>query len=188
MFQGIVGKIYSKVDERIANWISDQKMFFVSTAPLSGDGLINCSPKGMDTFRVLGDRKVGYLDMTGSGVETIAHLKENGRIVIMFCAFERAPKIIRFHGNGAVFEKGSSEYHDRIAAFEEYPGTRSIIEVEIDRISDSCGFTVPLYEFKDDRDTLLKWANTKGPDGVLEYQQDKNLKSLDALPGLESKA
>lgn len=182
-----MGKIYDKIDDSMLEWISEQKMFFVSTAPLSQDGLINCSPKGMDTFRVLGDRKVGYLDMTGSGVETIAHLKENGRIVIMFCSFEGAPKIIRFHGKGAVFEKGSSEYGERIDAFEEYPGTRSIIEIEIDRISDSCGFTVPLYEFKEDRGALLKWAEQKGPEGVLEYQQDKNLKSLDGLPGLKSK-
>jgi len=182
-----MGKTYTKIEESIASWLSQQKMFFVSTAPLSQDGLVNCSPKGMDTFRTLGDRKVGYLDMTGSGVETIAHLKENGRIFIVLCAFEGAPQIIRFHGKVAVCEKGGSEYRDRIAAFEEYPGTRSIIDIEIDRISDSCGFTVPLYEFKEDRGTLLKWASAKGSDGVSEYQQDKNLKSLDGLPGLESK-
>ena len=113
-----MGKTYTKIEESIASWLSQQKMFFVSTAPLSQDGLVNCSPKGMDTFRMLGDRKVGYLDMTGSGVETIAHLKENGRIFIMLCAFLGAPQIIRFHGKVAVCEKGGSEYRDRIAAFE----------------------------------------------------------------------
>ena len=153
-----MGKEFATIDASIADWVSMQKMFFVSTAPLSSDGLINCSPKGIDTFRILGERKIAYLDLTGSGVETIAHLKENGRIVIMFCAFEGAPKIYRFHGKGTVYELGSDGYQERVAYFNEYPGARSIIEVEVERISDSCGFTVPQFDFKEDRDTLRKWA------------------------------
>ena len=180
-----VGKLYSKIDESIVSWISEQKMFFVSTAPLSGEGLVNCSPKGMDTLRVLGERTIAYLDLTGSGVETIAHLRENGRIVVMLCAFEGSPNIYRFHGKGMVYEKGSEGYRARIGAFDECPGVRSIIEIEVERISDSCGYSVPLYGYKEDRDTLLKWAEAKGPDGVADYQEEKNRKSLDGLPGLE---
>ncbi len=180
-----MGIEYEKIDESISSWLSKQKMFFVSTAPLSGDGLINCSPKGTDCFRVLGNRRIAYLDMTGSGVETIAHLKENGRIVIMFCAFEGPPKIFRFHGKGTVHELGGEGYQKRISKFAEYPGARSIIEIEVERISDSCGFTVPLYDFKEDRGTLLKWAESKGAEGVEAYKRKNNLQSVDGLPGLE---
>ncbi len=180
-----MGKEYDRIDDKIAAWIAKQKLFFVSTAPLSGDGRVNCSPKGMDTFRVLGERTIGYLDMTGSGVETIAHLKENGRIVVMMCAFEGPPKIFRFHGKGTVFETGTEGFEKRIGAFDRYPGTRSIVEIAVDRISDSCGFTVPLYEFKEDRDALLKWAETKGETGIEDYQREKNRLSVDGLKGLD---
>jgi len=151
---------------------------------LSGDGLIHCSPKGLDTFRVLDERTIAYLDLTGSGVETLAHLKENGRITIMMCAFEGPPKIFRFYGKGSVLEKGSVEYAQRSHAFEEFAGARSIIKVDVERIIDSCGYSVPLYVFKEDRDVLLKWAESKGEDGVREYQAAWNVKSLDGLDGL----
>lgn len=179
-----MGKEYPLIDDTIRHWIKKQKLFFVSTAPLSGDGLVNCSPKGIDTFRVLDERTIAYLDLTGSGVETIAHLKENGRITIMMCAFEGPPKIFRFYGKGSVLEKGSGEYAERIHAFEEFVGARSIIKVDVERIIDSCGYSVPLYAFKDDRDVLLKWAETKGEDGVRGYQAEKNAKSLEGLEGL----
>ena len=180
-----MGKEYPVIDDKIRQWVSKQKMFFVSTAPLSAEHYINCSPKGMDTFRVIGDKEVAYLDLTGSGVETIAHLRENRRIVIMMCAFEGPPKIFRFHGKGNVFEKGSSKYDEYIKHFDDMPGSRSIIRVNVDRISDSCGYSVPLYEFKEDRDVLLKWAENKNDDGVKTYQQDNNLESIDGLPGVE---
>ncbi len=180
-----MGKVYEKIDETIASWIRKQKMFFVSTAPLSGDGLVNCSPKGMDSLRVLGDRTIAYLDVTGSGVETIAHLKENQRIVVMMCAFEGPPKIFRFHGKGTVYEVGSEGFDERIGNFEPYPGTRSIIEIAVSRIRDSCGFAVPEHEFKEDRGTLLKWADAKGESGVEAYKRQKNRTSLDGLKGLD---
>ena len=179
-----MGKVFETIDEKISEWISRQKMFFVATAPLSGDGLINCSPKGLDTFRILDGTTVAYLDYTGSGVETIAHLKENGRIVIMFCAFEGAPKIVRFHGHGEALEKETKEYLELIDRFEETKAVRSIIKVNVNRISDSCGFTVPLYKYEGDRDTIDKWAEQKGEEGVVAYQRNNNLKSLDGLEGL----
>jgi hypothetical protein len=179
-----VGKEYTVIDEGIRRWIKQQRLFFVSTAPLDADGLINCSPKGMDTLRVLDERTIGYLDLTGSGVETIAHLRENGRIVIMMCAFEGAPKIIRFYGKGKVLRKDDAGYLGLIKQFEPFAGTRSIIRVEVERIIDSCGYSVPRYQYQGERDALLKWADTKGEGGVAEYQQLKNRRSLDGLDGL----
>ncbi|MEM1086019.1 MAG: pyridoxamine 5'-phosphate oxidase family protein [Verrucomicrobiota bacterium] len=179
-----MAKEYPEIDDKVRDWVAKQKMFFVATAPLSSDAMVNCSPKGMDSFRVLGPRTVAYLDLTGSGVETIAHLKENGRIVIMMCAFEGPPQIMRFHGRGRVLEKSSPEYAEHVASFEEFPGARAIIVVDVDRISDSCGYSVPYYDYKGDRDILLKWATTKGEDGVETYQSEKNARSLDGLKGL----
>ena len=180
-----MSKEHPEIDSKIREWVEKQKIFFVSTAPLSGDGMVNCSPKGMDSFRILGPRRVAYLDLTGSGVETIAHLKENGRIVIMMCAFEGPPQIIRFHGKGRPCQKGSAEYQELVSQFEEYPGARSIIVIDVDRISDSCGYSVPYYDYKGERDVLLKWAQNKGDDGVEEYQRTKNHQSLDGLKGVE---
>jgi hypothetical protein len=177
-----MGKDYPEIDAKIADWVSRQKMFFVSTAPLSRDGMVNCSPKGMDTFRILGPRTIAYLDLTGSGVETIAHLQENGRIVIMMCAFEGPPDIYRFHGHGEALVKGTPEYDALIENFEEFPGARSIILISVDRISDSCGYSVPLYKYQGDRDGLIKWAEKKGPDGITAYQREKNETSVDGLP------
>ena len=179
-----MGKVFDSIDEKIRTWISNQKMFFVATAPLSGDGLINLSPKGLDSFRVLDDHTIAYLDYTGSGVETIAHIKENQRIVIMMCAFEGAPRIFRFHGRGIPLEKGTDEFNELIGNFDETLGARSIIKIDVERISDSCGFTVPIYSFQGDRDTLKKWAEQKGEEGVVEYQKNNNMVSLDGLEGL----
>jgi hypothetical protein len=179
-----MGKEYPEIDQTIRDWIEKQKLFFVSTAPLSASGLVNCSPKGMDTFRVLGSRSIGYLDLTGSGVETIAHLKENRRITIMMCAFEGPPKIFRFYGRGEAFEKGSARYAELVPQFEEFSGARSIIHIEIDHIIDSCGYSIPLYDYAGERDVLIKWADTKGDEGVANYQQENNRESLDGLAGL----
>lgn len=180
-----MSKEYSEIDNKIRDWVAKQKMFFVATAPLAGDGMINCSPKGMDSFRILGPKTVAYLDLTGSGVETIAHLKENSRIVIMMTAFEGPPQIIRFHGKGRVLQKGTPAYDEFLPHFVDYPGARSIIVIEVDRISDSCGYSVPLYAYKGDRDVLLKWAKTKGDEGVVDYQSKNNRESLDGLKGLD---
>lgn len=180
-----MGKIFQKIDDRLRQWIGQQKMFFVSTAPLSKDGLVNCSPKGLDSFRILDDNTVAYLDLTGSGVETIAHLKENQRITLMFCAFEGPPKILRLYGKGEVLEKGTEGFQELEHLFPEYLSTRAIIKVYVSRIADSCGYAVPLMEFKEDRDTLLLWADRKGADGIETYKKEKNRESLDGLPGLD---
>ena len=180
-----MGREYAELDPAIREWISQQKMFFVSTAPLSQAGLVNCSPKGLDTFRVLGRLTVAYLDLTGSGVETIAHLKENGRITIMMCAFDGAPKIFRFYGRGEALEKGSERYNELISNFGDQLGARAIIHVELDRIIDSCGYSIPVYEFAGERDVLSKWAGKKGEVGVRQYQQENNRISLDGLAGLD---
>lgn len=159
-------------------------MFFVATAPLSGEGLVNCSPKGMDSFRIIDDHTVAYLDLTGSGAETIGHLRENGRIVVMFCAFEGKPEIVRFHGTGCVHERGSEGYKRLQLHFEDIPGARSIIEIAVTRISDSCGYSVPLYDYVGDREVLTKWAQNKGEHGVLAYQKENNRKTIDGLDAL----
>ena len=180
-----MGKEYAALDPAIREWIGQQKIFFVSTAPSSPDGLVNCSPKGMDTLRVLGSRSLAYLDLTGSGVETIAHLRENGRITIMMCAFDGPPKIFRFYGKGTVFEKGCDRYNALISEFIEDPGARSIIHIDVERIIDSCGYSIPLLDFCGERDVLTKWADAKGGDGVKRYQQENNRVSLDGLAGLQ---
>ncbi|MDA0814248.1 MAG: pyridoxamine 5'-phosphate oxidase family protein [Verrucomicrobia bacterium] len=184
-----MAKIFERIDESIRSWIAQQKMFFVSTAPTVIDGHINCSPKGYDSFRILDDTTVAYRDLTGSGIETVAHLKDNGRIVIMFCAFEGPPKIVRFHGEGEVLEPDHEDFGAVAAAFgtasdAKEMGTRAFIRVRVSRISDSCGYSVPLYHYVSDRDILLKWNDNKGADGVKAYQSDKNAVSIDGLPGL----
>ncbi len=179
-----MGKVFPTIDQRWRDWIAEQQLFFVSTAPLSGDGLINCSPKGLDSFRVLDDHTVAYLDLAGSGVETIAHLRENGRISIMFCAFAGPPKILRLYGQGTVHEKGSAGYEALRSHFPHFKGERSIIKIDVHRIQDSCGYAVPEYEFKGQRDILLKWVDNKGEEGVEAYIQERNQESLDGLPGV----
>ncbi|HEY9880711.1 MAG TPA: pyridoxamine 5'-phosphate oxidase family protein [Leptolyngbyaceae cyanobacterium] len=179
-----MGKLYSEITDELQHWLSQQKVFFVATAPLSAEGHINCSPKGTDSFRVLGPQTVAYLDLTGSGVETIAHLQENGRIVIMFCAFEGAPKIVRLHGVGEAYLLGTPEFDHHSQHFEMIPGARAIISVQVTRISDSCGNGVPFFDFKGERNIIEKWAENKGEEGLIQYRQLKNRVSIDQLPGL----
>ena len=180
-----MGKAYQTITPKLQKWVENQKIFFVSTAPLSADGLVNCSPKGLDSFRILDEMTVAYLDLTGSGVETIAHVKENQRITIMFCALNGAPNIVRFQGKGEVFAVGSPEFERLKSQFPAYSGIRSIIKINVTRVSDSCGYAVPKYEYIGDRDTLLRWADKKGNEGVKEYQAAKNRESLDGLVGLK---
>jgi len=142
-----MGKLYESIDDSLVEFIQAQKMFFVATAPLSGDGLVNVSPKGLDSFRVLDSQTVAYADLTGSGIETVAHLKENGRIVIMFCSFDQTPKILRLHGRGDVIERSHADFAQLQSLFPEYIGLRSFIRIRCERISDSCGWGVPRYEF-----------------------------------------
>jgi len=183
-----MGKTYTQIDEKLAQWINEQHLFFVSTAPRSDDGLINCSPKGLNTFTILDPHTVAYLDLTGSGVETIAHLKENGRIVVMFCAFDGAPNIVRLHGIGTALEPHHPDFPALRDRFPDYPGVRSVIRIAVQRVSDSCGFAVPRYAYQGERDALIKYAEKKGPDGMATYRAQKNRRSLDGLPGLEPTA
>lgn len=179
-----MGDVYDVIDQTLSEFIQRQKVFFVATAPLSENGLVNLSPKGLDSLRILDDRTVVYLDLTGSGIETVAHLKENGRIVLMFCEFEGAPKIVRLHGRGEVIERSHEDFEKLRQCFPEFVGLRSFIRVRCDRVSDSCGWGVPRYEFKEPRSQLIAWAENKGVDGVAQYQQTANTASLDGLPGL----
>lgn len=179
-----MGKVYAQIDAPLAEWIQGQHLFFVATAPLSGDGLVNCSPKGLDSFAVLGPTTVAYLDLAGSGVETIAHLRENGRIVIMFCALEGAPKIVRLHGTGRVAEPGSDEFEQLGRRFPDYPGIRSVIVVDVKRISDSCGFGVPEYGYVGEREALLRSSEKLGADGMIAYQAKHNRRSVEGMPGV----
>jgi len=180
-----MAKTFDAIDAKLGAFIRKQKMFFVATAPLSPDGHVNLSPKGLaGTFAIIDERTVAYLDLTGSGVETIAHLRENGRICIMFCAFEGPPRIVRVHGAGDVIEPCDEAFAGLSAHFDAYPGVRSIIRVRAHRISDSCGYGVPLYEFKEARDQLQRWAERKGEAGVAQYQKENNAESLDGLPSL----
>lgn len=179
-----MGKTYETIDEKLKKWIEQQRIFFVATAPSSTDGHVNCSPKGLDSFRVIDDTTVAYQDLTGSGIETIAHLKENGRIVIMFCAFDGPPKIVRIYGRGVVIEKSDPEFNTLNKLFPERIGVRAYIKIEATRITDSCGYAVPLYEFVEDRDVLDKYAANKGEEGLEKYRKEKNAESIDGLKGL----
>lgn len=179
-----MGKIFDTITDTLKDWIAHQKIFFVATAPLSENGHVNCSPKGLDSFRILDERTVAYQDLTGSGVETIAHIKENKRIVIMFCAFDGPPKIVRIHGEGEVIEPDHPEFSVISKEFPERLGVRAYIKVNATRISDSCGYAVPLYEYKKDRDVLDKYAENKGEEGLKQYREEKNRLSLDDLEGL----
>ncbi len=180
-----MGNVHDQIDEPLADWIRRQRVFFVATAPSGPEGHVNCSPKGGDAFRVIGPRTVAYQDLTGSGVETIAHLRENGRIVIMFCAFEGQPKIVRLHGRGAVISPEHAEFTSFRARFPDHAGTRSFIKIDVTRVSDSCGFGVPLFDFRSDRGALEQWAQSKGPAKLEDYRREKNARSIDGLPGLD---
>lgn len=179
-----MGKLFSEITPDIKEWIEKQKMYFVATAPLANDGHVNCSPKGLDSFRIISPTKVAYQDLTGSGIETIAHIRENNRVTIMFCAFEGPPKIFRLYGSGEIILPGESGFDATAAQFPQRIGVRAYIIVHITSITDSCGYGVPLYEFKSERDVLTKWSDRTGEEGVIKYQQEKNLKSKDGLRGL----
>ena len=180
-----MGKVYSVIDDSLREWLDRQHVFFVATAPSGDGGHVNCSPKGRDSFRVIGPTTVAYLDFTGSGIETVAHVRDNGRICVMFCALDGAPRIVRLHGRGEVLTASHEEFFGLQQRFGgRQLGTRAIIRIELDRIGDSCGFGVPVYRFEGERDTLPKWAETKGEQGVADYVKQKNARSIDDLPGL----
>ena len=179
-----MGRTYDEIDDGLRDFLRTQPVFFTGTAPVA-DGHVNVSPKGLaGTFAVLGARRVAYLDLTGSGIETIAHLRENGRITLMFCAFEGPPRIVRLQGSGEAVMAADPRCAQLLAHFEEHPGVRAVIVVEVDRISDSCGYGVPEMQLVGERTQLTDWAKRKGPEGLTEYQLDRNAQSIDGLPGI----
>lgn len=183
-----MGKTFELIDDGLTQWLVAQPIFFVSTAPLAAGGFLNCSPKGnRKEFAVLDPHNVAYLDQTGSGIETIAHLRENGRIVIMFCALSGPPRIVRLHGEGRAVPKTSPEFETYAGHFPGASGVgvRSVIHVNVKRIADSCGFGVPLMHFEEHRATMDQWARRKGIAGIQEYWAEKNRCSIDDLEGLD---
>ena len=180
-----MAKVYEQIDDRLTQWIDEQPMFFVATAPLSADARVNVSPRGHDTLSVLGPYRIGWVDYTGSGVETIAHLQENGRICVMFCSFTDRPRVVRLHGQGRVAYPGDPDFDDLVARHPPHPGTRAAIFVDVTRISDSCGFGVPVMTLVGERDLLARSAEKRGPDGMAEYREKRNAVSIDGLPGYQ---
>ncbi len=177
-----MGRIHKDIDQTLASFLLSQPVFFVATAPLSGDGHVNCSPKGVrDTFAVLGPTQVAYLDLSGSGAETVAHVQENGRITVMFCAFAGAPRIVRLSGKARAAIPPSEHFTELVGHFPSIVGARAVIDISLDRISDSCGFGVPLMEYQGDRPTLGQWAQRKGPEGLANYRERHNAMSIDGL-------
>src|SRR6478609_6730879 len=186
-----MGRIYERIDEHQRTWIAAQSMFFVGTAPAGADGHINLSPKGpIGSLKVLDDHTVAYLDIVGSGAETIAHLRENGRIVVMLCAFQGPPRILRLHGRGQVVQAGDEAFDRLLSAGFHEPAApesrRAIIVVDVQRIADSCGYGVPLLSYEGQRPHSDLWAakqlRVKGPDAVREYAAEHNRVSIDGLP------
>lgn len=177
-------RLFEQIDDKLAAWIRQQQMFFVATSPLSADGNVNCSPKGLDTLRILGPHEVAYLDLGGSGIETVAHIKENGRVVIMFCAFEGSPRVLRLHGHGIVIERDHPEFATLLATFPPQPICRNIIRITLNRISDSCGWGVPLYDYTGQRDDIARAVAGKSPEQLREKAVRQNRLSIDGLVGL----
>ena len=176
-----MAKFYTHLDEGLQSFIGEQKMFFTATAP--ADGRINLSPKGMDTFRCLdGGKRFAYLDLTGSGNETAAHLAADGRLTIMFCSFSESPLILRIYGRGRVVRPEDVEWASLRPHFPVLPGERQIVLLEVESAQTSCGFGVPVYELKEERQMLVEWTLKKGEDGILDYRREKNQVSIDGLP------
>lgn len=177
-----MAEVFDEMTDRLQAFVRAQQMFFVASAPLSPDGHVNVSPKGLDSLRILSPKHVAYLDLTGSGNETSAHLRENGRITLMFCAFSGPPKILRLFGSGETVLPGSNRWEELRPLFGAYPGTRQIIDVHVTRVQTSCGYGVPLFDFEGQRDTMVRWANAKGPEGLQDYRAEQNTRSIDGLP------
>ncbi len=181
-----MGRSFEEITPDVARFLDEQPLFFVATAPSDG-GHVNLSPKGLSRVQVRSPREVAYLDFTGSGVETIAHLRQNGRITLMFCAFEGKPNIVRVYGHGEAIPVHDPRARSLLPRFDDVPGARSVIRVDVDRVSTSCGYGVPLLRYEGDRDTLISWAQRKGADGLAEYWSTTNAASVDDLPGLETR-
>lgn len=178
-----MSKTYDALDDRLIAFIRAQKMFFVATAPLSADGHVNMSPKGYDSFAILDANTVAYLDLGGSGVETIAHVRENARITIMFCAFEGAANILRLYGQGEAVCMGEPGFDALMALFPNFDRARAVIRIRLERITDSCGWGVPFYEFRGERDQLRRWVEARPIEEWAERRYASNGRSIDGLTG-----
>jgi len=176
-----MGKIFETISAEYQAFIERQPMFFVASAPLSGAGHVNLSPKGLDTLRIIDPGTVAYLDLTGSGNETAAHVTENGRLTLMFCAFEGNPKILRLYCRGRVVTRGMHEWEESVGRFPGQPGIRQVVIANVQSGQTSCGFGVPLLSLVSQRDQLPRWAESKGEDGLVTYRSSKNTISLDGL-------
>ena len=174
-----MGKQYQEISTEHQNFIEEQKIFFVGTA--AAEGRVNVSPKGMDTFRVIDQSKVVWLNLTGSGNETAAHLLKNDRMTIMFCAFEGKPLILRLYGTAKIYHPRDAKFDEFVKLFPEIPGTRQIIALDIDLVQTSCGFAVPFMDFKEERSVLKDWAQKRGESGIKKYWEEKNMKSIDGF-------
>lgn len=179
-----MGRVMDHIDDATADWIGRQHVFFVGTAP--GEGRVNISPKGLDSLRVLGPRDIAYLDLTGSGAETIAHVRDNGRLTFMFCAFDGPPRILRLYGRGSIHLPGSERFDELRDLFPRRRAVRSIITMAIERVQDSCGYAVPEMEFVGDRTRLDSWADHRSDEDIIEYWREKNATSIDGLPALDA--
>ncbi len=175
-----MGDKFEKLSEKHIDFISRQHMFFVGTA--GAEGFVNVSPKGMDTFRVIDDTNIAWLNLTGSGNETAAHVLENSRMTIMFCSFDKHPIILRLYGKASVTHPRDRRWDELICLFPEYLGARQIFELNLELVLASCGYAVPYYELKGERSTLTKWADNKGKDGIKEYWNERNMESLNKKP------
>ena len=181
-----MGKVHERIDDRLREFIAAQRVFFVATAPSGADGHVNVSPKGIGgTFTIVDDHTVAYLDITASGAETIAHLRENGRITLMFCAFEGPPNVVRLHGTGRFVTIYDDEFATWAPRFAELRGARAVIVVDVHRVSDSCGYGVPFMDYVGERDLLPPHMERKGVEGRAEYRRKKNVRSLDDLPAFD---
>jgi len=181
-----MGKVHDRIDERLRRFLQTQHVFFVATAPSGVDGHVNVSPKGIGgTFAVLDDHTVAYADVTASGAETIAHLRDNGRITLMFCAFDGPPNVVRLHGTGRVVTLYDAEFDELTRHFQETRGVRAVIVVDVHRVSDSCGYGVPLMEYAAERDLLPPYMDRKGAEGRADYPRLKNATSIDGLPAFD---
>lgn len=179
-----MGRTYDAITQELAEFIAAQHVFFVASAPADPHGHVNVSPRGYDTFTIIDDHTVAWLDLTGSGVETIAHLRDSGRVTLMWCAFEGPPRVLRVHGRGRMPAFDSPEAVELRSRWEDIAGARAVIVVDVERISTSCGYGVPFMDFRADRPTLHEWGERKAPDGLADYWVEKNAQSVDGLPGI----
>ncbi len=175
-----MAKFHDQIDDVLAKFITRQRMFFSASA--AEEGRVNLSPKGMDCLRILGPQRIAYLDLTGSGNETSAHMEAGGRLTLMFCAFDGAPLILRAYGMAQIHRRGSQDYEELLGHFVEHVGARQIVDMQVQSLQTSCGYAVPLMSFEGHRPNLLRWAETKGEDGLKDYRRAHNRVSIDGLP------